>query len=64
MLLLIWSLDSDLSAIIASNDTWDSSHGVELLLLVIGLHLHWQLCPVLYAQHQCVSHSSDGTACC
>ena len=64
MLLLIWSLDSDVSAIKAFSDTWKTSHGVEFLLLVIGLRLCWHLYPVPCAQHQCISHSSDGTTSC
>ena len=64
MLLLIWSLDSDVSAIKAFSDTWKTSHGVEFLLLVIGLCMCQHLYPVPDTQHQCVSHSRDGTTCC
>ena len=64
MFLLVWALDVDVCAINAFNDTWNRSHGIELLLLAICFHLHWHLDPVLYTQHQCISHPSDGMACC
>ena len=47
-----------------SKDTWNRSHGVELLLLAICFRLRWHLDPVPHTQHQCLSHRSDGTACC
>ena len=52
MFLLVWALGADVCAINASKDTWNSSHGVELLLLAICFRLRWHLDPVRHAQHQ------------
>ena len=61
MLLLIWSLDSNVSAISASNDTWDSSHGVELLLWVIGLLVSVTLVMVWHAVDKATPINSPTT---
>ena len=62
--LLVWALDVSVGVINASSDSWNRSHGIECLLLAICCCLHWQLDPVPYTQHQCISHHSDGTVCC
>ena len=52
MFLLVWALDVDVWAINASNDTWNRSHGVVLVLLAICFRLRWHLDPVPHTQHQ------------
>ena len=55
MILLVWALDVDVCAIKminASNDTWNRSRGVELLLLAICFRLRWHLDPAPHTLHQ------------
>ena len=52
MFLLAWALDADVCAMNASNDTWNRSHVVELLLFTICFRLRWHLDPVPHTQHQ------------
>ena len=64
MILLVWALHADVCAINASNDTWSRSHGVEPLLLATCFRLRWHPDPAPHTKHECISHRSDGTACC
>ena len=64
MILLVWALHADVCAINASNDTWNLSHGVELLLWAICFRQRWHLDPAPHTHIQCISHRSDGTARC